>query len=160
MKDQRHKSCLSQFGEFAVAAELNRRLFSASVTYGNQKSMDIIALSEHGHYAVIEVKTSDKSKFLTGLSPKKLNETNENQFWVFVKTQLGPGNPETDFYVLTDGEIKSIQSRRDKQFLDKYILKHGKDFEGKGVPNVTLKDIVSHKEKWGKIEKYLNEERG
>ena len=138
MKDQRHKSCLSQFGEFAVAAELNRRLFSAGVTYGNQKSMDVIVLSEHGHYAVIEVKTSDKSRFPTGLSPKKQKVTIGNQFWVFVNTELGSDNPITDFYVLTDREIKSIQWHRDKQYLDKYRLKHGKDFEGPGVPKAAF----------------------
>jgi hypothetical protein len=160
MKDQKQKSFLSQFGEFAVAAELNRRQFYASVTYGNQKSMDIIALSDHGHYAIIEVKTSDKNRFPTGLSPSKQKEINDRRFWVFVKTKLGPDNPETEFYVLSDQEIKSIQSKRDKQYFYKYKLKHRKEFKGKGVPNVTLEDIESHKDCWDKIHKYLNKKLG
>lgn len=160
MKDQKIKSYLSQFGEFAVAAELNRRLFPASVTYGNQKSMDVIALSEHGHYAAIEVKTSSEKGFPTGLSSEKQKKTIENQFWVFVHTELERDNPETAFYVLSDREIKSIQKQRDKQYSDKYKTKHGKAFENKGVPTVMVDDIKSYKDKWDTIRKYLKEERG
>lgn len=160
MKNQRNKSCLSQFGEFAVAAELNRRQFYASVTYGNQKRMDVIVLSEHGHYATIEVKTSDKKRFPTGLSQEKQKEINERQFWVFVKTKLGSDNPETEFYILSDQEIKSIQGKRDKEYGEKYKLKHGQAFKGKGVPNVTLDDIEVYKDNWDIIYKYLNNKLG
>lgn len=59
MKRQEEKYHLSMAGEFFVAAQLQRLGVSASVTYGNAKSADVVAFAKDKDIAVIiEVKSS------------------------------------------------------------------------------------------------------
>lgn len=155
MRTQASKSQLSQFGEFSVAAELNRRGFSATVTYGNMKNTDVVAFSEHGHYAVIEVKTSTTSRFVTGITPEKAKITKKNVFWVLISVQQDREKAEPRFFVLSDKEIKKIQMASDKVYLDKYISRHGKSFEGKGVPSFSRSKVESFEGCWEKIDAFL-----
>jgi len=157
MNKRNLKSCLSQFGEFSVAAELNRRGFSASVTYGNQKSMDVLALSEDGRYAIIEVKTTTLKKFPTGLDKAKQKVDIPNRFWVFVSTKLDSEIHDTTYYVLTDREAKDLQSIEDDIYNVQYKAKHGIDYTEKGVPTISVEKLSSHRNAWHKITTFLNE---
>ena len=157
MNKQKLKSCLSQFGEFSVAAELNRRGFSASVTYGNQKSTDVVAFSDDGRYAAIEVKTTTLKKFPTGLDKTKQKIHIPNLFWVFVTTKLDSEIHDTAYYVLTDKEVKSLQAIEDEIYNAAYRAKHGVDYTEKGVPTIPVDKFTAHKNAWHKITSFLKE---
>lgn len=155
MKTQISKSQLSQFGEFSVAAELNRRGFSATVTYGNMKNTDVVAFSDHGHYAVIEVKTSSTSGFVTGITPEKAKIKRKNVFWVLISVRQDREEAKPRFFILSDAEIKKIQMDSDQIYLDGYVSRHGKEFTGKGVPSFAIKKIEKHEGCWDKIDTFL-----
>jgi len=58
-------------GEMRVCAELLKKGYAASITFGNAKATDIIVTGDHGHYLRIEVKTSKNGRnFVTGYYPK------------------------------------------------------------------------------------------
>jgi len=154
MDKQKLKSCLSQFGEFSVAAELNRRGVSASVTYGNQKCTDVVALADDGRYAIIEVKTTKEKGFPTGLDKAKQQVSVPNRFWVFVATSIDSEIHESAYYVLTDKEVKAIQADEDKKYNESYKKKHGVDYTKKGVPTISIKRLSGHPNAlnaWNKI---------
>ena len=151
----RDTTFLSQCGEYLVAAELNRRKVHATVTYGNQKSMDIIALAEDGRFASIEVKTSRKSQFPTGLTKQKQQKINENKFWVLVSLDFAPTDKLPMFYVLSDKEIKVEQANEDNIYNASYSKKHGKDYAKDGVPNIKKKKLEAYKDRWAIIIDFL-----
>lgn len=155
MRTQASKSQLSQFGEFSVAAELNRRGFSATVTYGNMKNTDVVAFSEHGHFAVVEVKTSTTTGFVTGITPEKAKNPKKNVFWVLISVQQDREKAEPRFFILTDAEIKKVQLASDKIYLDNYLKRHGKPFTGKGVPSFSRQKVEHFEGCWDKIDAFL-----
>lgn len=155
-RSQKEKSCISQFGELSVAAELNRRGYLSSVTYGNQKSTDVVVLSDDGRYAIIEVKTSITSRFPTGLTPEKQKIKIPNRFWVFVSTKIKSDNPDTRFFIVSDAEAKAIQAKADSAYNDGYKKKHGIAFKNTGVPNISISALEKHLGAWTKIEDFLN----
>jgi hypothetical protein len=59
------KYSLNLAGEYRVAAELCLRGLYTSVTYGNKKGADLYAIGENRRAAVIEVKASQSSRFVT-----------------------------------------------------------------------------------------------
>jgi Holliday junction resolvase len=160
MRTQASKSQLSQYGEFSVAAELNRRGFSATVTYGNMKNTDVVAFSQHGHYAVVEVKTSSTSRFVTGITPEKARTTLANVFWVLISVQQDREEAKPRFFILSDTEIKKIQIDSDGIYLDQYSARHGKPFTGKGVPSFSLKKVERFEGRWEKIDAFLETTKG
>ena len=159
MRSQASKSQLSQFGEFSVAAELNRRGFSATVTYGNMKNTDVVAFSKLGHYARVEVKTSSRNRFVTGLTKKKLLKCDDKVFWVLVSVQQDRELATPRYFVLSDAEIKGVQRDSDQEYLDGYYARHQKAFEGKGVPTVSLKKVLPFENSWSKIDAFLEKDK-
>ena len=62
---------LNLAGEYRVCSELNKRGVFATVTYGTRKGADIYAINDRvGRSLRIEVKTSQKDRFVTNLSQK------------------------------------------------------------------------------------------
>jgi hypothetical protein len=155
MRTQASKSQLSQYGEFSVAAELNRRGFSATVTYGNMKNTDVVTFSEHGHYIVVEVKTSSTNRFITGITPQKIVQKSLHVFWVLVSAKQDQKKASPRFFILSDSEIKEIQDRSDKEYLSRYKAKHRKDYSGIGVPSFSIKELASYEDSWSKIDHFL-----
>ena len=155
MRSQASKSQLSQYGEFSVAAELNRRGFSATVTYGNMKNTDVVAFSVHGHYVVVEVKTSSTNRFITGITPKKIVQKNSHVFWVLVSVQQDQEKANPRFFILSDAEIKAVQDRSDNQYFSRYKAKHGKDYSGIGVPSFSINELTPYEDSWSKIDTFL-----
>ncbi len=147
---QEDKSFLNMAGEFAVASELNRRHVLASVTYGASKAADIFAMDDSMRRVVlVEVKTTDKKRWVLG--NKIFREPRSaDVFWVLVQLPA-PGQPP-GFFVFSAQEIHDIWRRERDEFEGKYESKHGRKFEGPGVPGVSLDHPVrAQKDKWDKI---------
>lgn len=144
---QSYKYHLSLSGEFFVAAELQRRRISATVTYGNAKSADLVVFSESSSNAVVvEVKSTSRNKWIVGGRVP----VPSNRIWVFVYI---PENSEDtpSFYVLTQHELSVLLEPADREFRERYREKHGKDFQGKGVVSLTLDQAKPYKNQWWKI---------
>jgi hypothetical protein len=157
------KHLLSLAGEYRVCSELNKRGVFATVTYGNRKSVDLYAISDRHQSAVkIEVKTSQRSSFVTGIGQKwkgRSKHLDAPDFWVLVQILRGAdGSFNESFFVLTHREICSKQFARNRAFDKRYKeLHHGKKFDiSKGVDRLPLADIEEFKDNWLKI---VNDER-
>ncbi|MHB1219901.1 MAG: helix-turn-helix domain-containing protein [Alphaproteobacteria bacterium] len=161
------KIFLNLAGEFAVAAELNRRKILASITYGASKSADIFAMNEKmDRFIRIEVKATDKKQWPVGHRILHKEAVSENIFWVFAKfpepfdhadMKTAPSDSKRGFcavrfYVLSSQEVHKIASEKTGEYTQRYLAKHKKPFpEGKGVPNVREKDIVRYEAAWHKV---------
>jgi hypothetical protein len=156
----RDTTFLSQCGEYLVAAELNRRRIFATVTYGNLKSMDVIALADDGRFASVEVKTSRKQQFPTGLTKNKQKTIQENKFWVLVSLDFEPQHLAPEFFVLSDAEIQLEQAKEDKIYNSAYSKKHGMDYDKDGVPNIKKKKLEEYRNGWSKIADFLITKKG
>ncbi len=119
------------------------------------KNTDVVAFSEHGHYAVIEVKTSSVKRFVTGLTSAKIQNKHKHVFWVLVSVQQDQKKAQPRYFVLSDLEIKGIQERVNNEYCERYRIKHGKEFTGKGVPGFPMKEVILFEDEWGKIDAYL-----
>ena len=72
-------------GEYFVAAELERRGFTAAVPMANTKDFDILARNKETDTQVaIQVKTNHGKKTTWTLSQKNENINKENVFYIFV----------------------------------------------------------------------------
>lgn len=56
---------LNLAGEYRICSELLKRGIFTTVTYGNMKSCDVIAVGENRRAALVEVKTSQSTRFVT-----------------------------------------------------------------------------------------------
>jgi hypothetical protein len=159
---QDDKYSLGMAGEFAVASELKRRRLIASVTYGTSKSADVIVVDKDLNKVVrIEVKATDKGKWPLGPKVTDPTRMKTNQFWVLVQFPE-PLNekPENDFkrgehspryFVLTCQEIHRVWKKGADVYKAGYLKRHGKESEGIGVPNVSLKEVSEFEGEWNKI---------
>ena len=82
MKMDKHLIGLA--GEMRVCAELLKKGYSASITYGNAKATDIIVTGAEGRYLRVEVKTSKNGRnFVTGYYPKYTDPARQHpDVWV------------------------------------------------------------------------------
>jgi hypothetical protein len=145
------KLFLSMAGEFRVCSELLRRGIFATVTYGNQKGIDIYAINGV-KIKRIEVKTSFTDRFVTNLSRKNI-ETHSGSnpdIWVLC-TLIEPKNGEDvidQFYIFTHKEIMQLQTKRNNK-----DAKTTWNVE-RGVDNLVIRkieNIEKYKNKWNKI---------
>jgi hypothetical protein len=131
-----------------VASEILKRGVFATITYGNKKGADIYAVGPNRKTAVIEVKASNSSRFVTGFYQKYHNEEMEHpDFWVLYS--LGNCDQE-EFYVLTQEEMAKAQGERNHPGARLTWVEHAQSVQ-KGVDNVLAKDLQSHKSAWQKI---------
>ena len=139
---------LNLAGEYRVCSELNQRGIFATVTYGNMKSVDVYAIG--GAKALrIEVKTTQKKQFVTGISQKGLaSDPAAPHFWVLFQL-----TSECErFFVLTHEEICRVQERRNRAYAERYRAKHGTSpYLKAGVDNVTVEDVTPYEGQWQKI---------
>ena len=167
---QQDKVFLNLAGEFAVASELNRRRVLASVTYGAAKSADVFAMNPDMTRIVrIEVKTTDKHKWPVGEKATQVTPHSSDVFWVLVqlpapldmpaKGEAHRGTHSPCYFVLSALEIYEVWRKEADDYRKRYLLRHGHDFKGLGVPNVTLKGVRDFEGKWDKIISRLNERR-
>jgi hypothetical protein len=143
---QRKKHFLNLAGEFSVCSELLKREIQAHLTFGNQKAADVIMIDKNKKSWVVEVKTSNTSRFVTGFFQKYYSPEKEPHpdFWVLV--HIDSESKNADFYVFTHEEMAQEQMKR-----------NGKDVWEKviGVDNVDINDLEQYKNKWDTILKMI-----
>ena len=140
-KSSTEKYKLSMAGEYGVCAELCKRGYDASITFGNMKATDIIILMPDKTYRRIEVKTSRETRFVTGFFQKYFDKSRIHpDFWVLV--QIDEEN-NSHYYILTHEEMGEVQMKRNE--MDKWEKIDGCD-------NVLLRDLDPFKEQWDKFE--------
>lgn len=145
MNGQLKKQTMGMAGEYFVTAELNRRGIHASMTYGNAKKADIVAYSpEQKNCEVIEVKTTDKNKWVVG----NYLPTPNDDIWVLV---LLNENEHPRYFIFTGVELNKCLEPQDREYRKKYLAKHGKEFDGKGVVSLKQDLAIPFENKWSKI---------
>ena len=99
-KSQDEKYSLNMAGEYGVCAELHKREITANITLGNKKAVDIVIISDNKVWT-IEVKTTNRNKFVTGFFQKFPTPDTMPcpDFWVLV--HICPKTFLTGFFVLT-----------------------------------------------------------
>mgnify|MGYP001577557230 CR=1 FL=1 len=164
-----NKYYLSLAGEYRVASELLKRNLNATVTFGNAKSTDVIAYGSNRKAKVIEVKTSQKKKFVTGFYNKYKTAHDEHpDFWILVQVRIDSDCSFSErFFILTHAELSVIQAKRNRAYRircgdvtedqclsweDHYRL----TTEAHGVDNVLVTDVERFEDKWDKIVKACN----
>lgn len=140
-KNQKEKQRLSMAGEYGVCAELSKRGFDASITFGNAKAVDILVSFPDNSYKRIEVKTSRSKRFVTGFFQKYYDQsqTQHPDYWVLVYIDK---DFISHYYILTHEEMGRVQMKRNK--MNDWAQVNGCD-------NVLLKDIKQFENQWDKI---------
>jgi hypothetical protein len=139
---------LGMSGEYFVAAQLQRLGLSASVTYGNAKSADVVVFTEGSdRVVVVVVKTTRQPEWVVGgRTPAKSEKP-----WVFVHLPKESEEPPK-FFVLTQSKLHEILAPLDEEFNRKYKEKHGVEWGDKpGVVNISRKQLAGYENKWGAI---------
>lgn len=142
---------LNLAGEYRVCAELLKRGIFATVTFGNMKGCDVVAVGVNRLAAIVEVKASQTSKFVTGFYQKyKTVEQQHPTFWVLYSVKGGDW-----FFVLSHEEMALAQAKRNFPGED---LPYEEPVArvAKGVDNVFLSDVEAHENKWEKIVEWCN----
>lgn len=105
---------LNLVGEYRVCAEILKLGMFATVTYGNLKGTDIFAIGPNRRAAVVEVKASNSSRFVTGFYQKyKTEDTEHPTFWVLYSLEpLPEGGFGERFFVLSHEEMAEAQALR------------------------------------------------
>lgn len=147
---------LNLAGEYRVCSELNKRGVFATMTYGNQKGVDVYAIGDRKkrtYVLKIEVKTSQHKNFVTMITQKHLyDDPHAPDYWVLFQIQ----HDKEHFFVLTHKEICQVQRTINKEYAKKYRERNGKNPDlTKGVDNVTVASVQKFEDKWDKIIKRL-----
>ncbi len=142
-----HKYNLNLAGEYRIASELLKRNLLATVTIGNMKGADIFAIGENRRTAVIEVKSSQSTRFVTGLFQKYKDEKAiAPHFWVLYSVSpLGER-----FFILTHREMVAVQAARNSP---QQPLPHAQHAAraASGVDNVLIQNVERFENAWQKI---------
>ncbi len=139
------KYLLGLAGEYAVCSELAKRKIQANLTLGNKKSIDIIIVDENNTATTIEVKTTNKKRFVTGFFQKyKSPETPHPDFWIFVMIDNAFSNR---FFILKHEELAKIQMARNN--MTSWAENKG------GVDNVLVEHVIDFENSWEKLIKNL-----
>jgi len=104
-------------GEHFVAAELNSRGITASLTSKNSAIVDILACSRDGSVVrTIQVKTTSNTKRATWRLNKGSEEyTSKNLFYIFVRLNGLDARP--DYYVVPSLDVAKYIARCHKKWL-------------------------------------------
>jgi len=150
-------------GEFFVLAELSKRRYLASLTYGNAKSVDILVSTSDGNMFKIEVKTarygksgSDKSQFGENynwqMSKKHESKIDPKLYYCFVLLQGEKERPK--FFIVPSEEVakyvkweyeywSNIERKRGVKKTARRTFRIGTKLNSKG-----LKPIEKYEDAW------------
>lgn len=118
-------------GEFFVAAELLKRGLQTSVTFGNAKAVDLLAINDNGTQFAIQVKSLRARNYFP-LDPAKVREKSIYVFVVLNKVGQPP-----EFFIVPGIDFQSNPE------------KFGKWFHGyKTFPGVHPKDLTEYRSRW------------
>lgn len=142
-------------GEYFVAAELERRGFTAAVPMSNTKDFDILAINrETNRQVVLQVKTS-RGKTKSWILGKK-NETLEDDNIYYVLIALNELDTP-DYYIIESKYIAESLSKGYQMWLNEEG-KNRKDtsmrkftFDVQGVENISGLKAEDFKSKWDKL---------
>ena len=143
---------LSLAGEYRVASELLKRDIFATITFGNAKGADIYAIGPNRRTAIVEVKSSNSSKFVTGFYQKYGDESKIHPDFRVLYSLSDGGNEE--FYVLSHAEMALNQAQRNYPGKEMTYSEHALAAH-KGVDNLLAKNLQEYRSAWSKIEDYL-----
>jgi hypothetical protein len=142
---------LNLAGEYRVCSELLKRGIFATVTYGNMKSCDVLAVGKNRKSAIIEVKTSQTKKFVTKFYQKyKTTEMEHPTFWVLYSIQTIKGSMLERFFVLSHQELATIQAGRNRPGVS-MTYEQSVSLVPNGVDNVLTTHVEEHEDAWDKI---------
>jgi hypothetical protein len=114
MSTQAQKYSLAVAGEFFVAAQIYRLGARASVTYGNAKRADVVAVGQtSGKAAVIEVKSSSAGRWPVGSRVPPPSK----QLWVFVHLPHN-ASEAPEYFVLTQHQLHQVLAPVEQVKLD------------------------------------------
>ena len=148
---QDEKHFLNLAGEFLVAGELNRRRIMCSVTYGFSKQADVIAMGMKSRRAVwIEVKTTHKMQFVVGAKALDKKFVSPDKFWVLVHLPDDEEQPPR-YFVLSSGELNKRTVQRSERYNEGYRKRHGRDYDKRGVPKLSIKEVEDCESQWDVI---------
>ncbi|MDD3443644.1 hypothetical protein PTW32_00760 [Dechloromonas agitata] len=146
MASQAEKYSVGMAGEHFVVAELLRRGVSASVTMGNAKRADVIAVNtDSTKVVIIEVKSSKNKEWLVGNTPPQPS----SQPWIFVHIPADGSPPR--YFVLTAKELHDVLSPGDAEYRRKFHAKHGVEFTGKGLCKIKMVEAQAFENTWKTI---------
>lgn len=148
MSSQSDKYSLAMAGEFFVAAQLQRLGAAASVTYGNAKRADVVAIGKvSGKAVTIEVKSSSAGRWPVGSRVPQPSQ----QPWVFVHLPKAP-TEGPEYFVITQAQLHSVLAPLEQAYMAKYKQKHGADYGDKpGVAAATRAVLAPYKDAWDTI---------
>jgi hypothetical protein len=118
-------------GEFFVAAELLKRDLQTSVTFGNAKSIDLLAHNPKiDHTFPVQVKTLRKTNYFL------INRSRIHPAHIYVFVLLNkPGEPVR--YFIVPGSVLVNEAER-----------FGKDFQHPTLPGIHPKRLVEFEDAW------------
>jgi hypothetical protein len=151
------KHFLNLAGEYRVCSELLKRGLFATITYGNQKGADIYAIGSNRKAAVIEVKASHSTRFVTSFYQKYKNELAPHPtFWVLYSLRERAGAFSEHFFVLSHEEMAIVQARRvpataSLQYAERVAAL------SRGVDNLLVEQVTEHEDAWVKIVRYCSD---
>ena len=149
------KYCLNLAGEYRVCSEILKRGVFATITYGNKKGADVYAIGTNRKAAVIEVKASNSTRFVTSFYQKYKTPRDEHpDFWVLYSVCEKDGGFVERFFVLTHREMANAQARTNK---GRVFNKQDIEKWAKGVDNVPIANIAEHESRWDKLVAYCND---
>lgn len=119
-------------GELFVAAELLKRDYQVSLTFGNAKSIDLFVFNERTERTLIVQVKALRSKNYFTLDPRNVTPEHIYAFALLNK----PGEP-VEFYI-TDGE--TLLAEKERFF--------GKDHETSKFNGIYYKSLLSFKDDW------------
>jgi hypothetical protein len=147
---------LNLAGEYRVCAELLKRGIFATVTYGNMKGCDVVAVGTSRRAAIIEVKTSQSTRFVTGFYQKYKNIDQEHPtFWVLHSIRPNGNEFEDRFFILTHEELAQTQADWNHPG-ETLPYDECARRVAKGVDNVPAKTVEQHEDAWGKIVRWCS----
>lgn len=153
MTKQAERYRLAMTGEFFVAAQLQRLGISATVTYGNAKRADVVAVNrETGRAVTIEVKSTNKSRWPVGNRVPLPSQ----QPWVFVHVPDDTAQAP-QFFILLQNELHEILAPVEAEYWARYQAKHGRAYGDKtpGVAAAELNHLIPFRDNWAAILKLL-----
>lgn len=145
------KYYLNLAGEYRVAAELLKRGILATVTLGNMKGADVVAVGPNRQAAIVEVKASNSTRFVTKFYQRyKTPDCEHPEFWVLYSVTGARDSFVERFFILSHEELARIQANRNE---GTKVLSYAECVEqfSQGVDNVLVSHVLDHEEKWDKI---------
>jgi len=148
---------LNLAGEYRICSELLKRGIFATVTYGNMKGCDVIAVGSNRQAAVVEVKAAQSNRFVTGFYQKyKTPEREHPTFWVLYSVRQDGGGFTERFFILSHSELAEIQAERNHPG-ESLTYAERAERVSKGVDNVVVSNIEDHEDAWEKIVRWCTQ---